>query len=119
MEEFLKGLLALVNSAKDFTLEQAPALAQQLVQYEMWSNFLWAGFWATPFLFAAAGCVYLWRHIVKNPHDDLEGAGIFASAVTAVMLVGCMNFLDKAIKCVVAPKLVIVEKLSNLIKESK
>lgn len=135
MEEELKGRLlkyldsveSKVSDATDFVLDQAPALAQEIIRWEIASNSLY-------FCIAIAGALAVFKgqwmllRFVRAGTDagkirecDLEFILPVSLFFPPVIMLGLLIpslccYPNRILKAAIAPRLVIAEKIGDLVK---
>ena len=116
-----------IEKSAEFVADQAPDVVQQWLAWEFWSSV----FFATCCIVTAVASAYyfrrLWiwadKHLTKDAKESEAGPVILGLAVLAGMCIGTltgaiMNAYS-ATKVSVAPKVVIVEKMTELAKSIK
>ena len=106
-DELNKRLIEALDSMTKWTGEQVPLAAQEVIAWEFWSNLIWAGL-----CFAAAVICYrlvrrLWgdaEHVL-----DTDPVIIVPAFVLVLAVVGVCVSATSAIKCKVAPRVVVIE----------
>lgn len=122
----------------DFAAEQTPLFLQEYIQWQIWSNFIKVAFFIIFPLILIPLAVKFYRKIGgwRDDHASylIEGSelikkqfsfnnilflifgvsGIISSIVT---LVHTPNYIAEGVKAMVAPRVVIVEKISELVKK--
>ncbi len=126
-QEILKYLQAFqsgVEKAGTFTAEQAPLVVQEFIQWQIWGNLL-------EVLYFGLGLFICYKLFLKLKKDLLEfvvknkyssGAEVLYVPLTIVALIFAMFFfyaLSSAAKALVAPRVVVIEKISELTKGVK
>lgn len=119
-EQILQKLIEYIEDTKDFILEQAPEVVQQILQYEKTSAY------ATSLLMLGllASAVSLGYHFWKHPMLDKYGSREFLSfmvpiislIVIAPLFVQLCTSVDKLIKIYIAPKYFLIELLMSIQK---
>ena len=116
-EEVTKTLLEWATQIKEGVVSEFPKLAREIVAFQLWSSITWMVVASV-----VLGCaVYAIKKTAKNCDarqcTDAEGAVVVASVVISVVaaIVGLAQ-VDSAIKAVTAPRLVVVEKITSLVK---
>lgn len=115
MVEYLQTFENGVKKAGEFSAEQAPLVVQEFLAWEFWSHF--AGAVLCLFTLLTIGVV-LWK-IMKatKPFDELRFAGCLIGGMSSVGLaIGLMVNSYCAGKVAVAPRIVVLEKISELVK---
>lgn len=113
---------SIASKSETFIVEQTPLLVQEYVSWIFWENVLWGslkGFVAL-FLFIILTILVkmTWTALSKNTEE--AGGCLLLSAVigglTIFTAIGTMSDIVMAVKCKVAPRVVIVEKIAELAK---
>lgn len=117
---YLENVEKAVEGGTDFVMQQAPFYVQELIKWEIAWNAIWAVFWlgivvALPLCFGK-----LIKKLREIPREDpmvwgwiltiLMGIIMFSSTVASLGLAG------QSLKAYIAPRVVIMEKLSGLNK---
>lgn len=116
--EYMAGLESRLKTAEDFAVEQLPDVIQQWLAWELWSSVTLAAL----FLLVAA-CIGIfvkkfWKF--AGDFDSVDRAfargivSILGTIVMAGFLVAAGSNVYWAVKVSVAPKIVILEKVSQL-----
>lgn len=110
LQKSLADLLAYVKKGADFAVAQAPAVAQEIVAWELWSSVVLV---CTGIVTLVTGFLAV-RATMRNYDNVAAGVfGIIAFPVGFVMTVVNIYF---AVRAIVAPRLVIIEYLTTHIK---
>lgn len=107
----IKKLLEYIEGTKDFILEQAPDIIQQILEYETRSTMLWMCLFS--FLTFIGVIVCIWGVFSKKSIFDKPGAMV-GFLITPMMVIGLMANLDNLIKIKVAPKYYVMEKIIKM-----
>lgn len=118
MSEYLVVLEQDLKSVKDFSVEQVPLVVQEYINWIFWSNC----FGAILALIAMIIAAIIWRKIYKTVDGDTDDQ-VFTLIMGSLVMVAfsipmCVHFA-KAAKAHIAPRVVIIEKISELVKETK
>ena len=110
----LKALLVTIQNLKDFTMEHAPIVLQEVLAYN-----LIRGYIAIVVALIAIGlCVWCIRYTVKNI-DNLDGASIPMILFPGAGIIGLIIWLYSSILLVTkihfAPRVYLIETISILI----
>lgn len=115
-KDFAKELLATLKSTKEFVIEQAPDVVQQLIAYNIAEASLYlalgAAFMVSGFIFYIKGAK---AHSKSANADDFMPQ--YLTAGTLGFVGGCMavgTSLDLA-KLILAPKIFLIEYLTRLV----
>lgn len=122
IQEWLKNTM---DNGGDFVLREAPLVAQELIAWEFWSNAIIAGA-LLPAAVIIVGMLWWFR---KEIYSGLAGrcegkaamsiaALALGSAAIVVALLNGATCARKATKAAVAPRVVLIEKISELTKQS-
>lgn len=110
--------LAKLDAGADLATEEVPKFAQEYVQWVAWESFLTAGLLAAVFAVILAVILKCLRW-AKRCWDDDDVGFIFALVLVGPMMIcgiEAAKSLKQGVKAVVAPRVVLVEKLSELAK---
>ena len=118
-KELAEELLTTLQSTKEFVLEQAPDVVQQVLAWAVWSS----GLGIVAGLGLIAGSLYLfklakrWYNEDKGSFKDSEVIPFVFGLVCAVwgVTAACLNVATLT-KALVAPKLYLIEYLGGLVK---
>lgn len=101
-----------------WALEQAPLLAQEFIRWEIWGNLIPT----LIFLFICIVGILVTRSGVRYLADERSNADqfmprLFAGVVLVIVgFINVMIYSGPALKAYVAPRVVIVEKIGELMK---
>lgn len=114
INELLTYLASTVQAGTDFAIEQAPAVAQEIVAWSFAFHLFWAiacGIVAIAGLsLMLAGIVGAWR---GGSSDDCASAVLLGLVVLAVFILpACVN-TALAIKAKIAPRVVVIDWVSS------
>ena len=118
----LKGIIESAVRVKDFAVEQAPSVIQELLQWKMAESLLVTGFMI--FIITVLGLIsyktYQKHGFLNSLKDDISGAGalVLFSGVAGAML-GVSSFLISDfvwLQILIAPKVYLIEYAAQLIK---
>ena len=115
LEQLLKFLLDTLQQGKEFTLEQAPQFVRELLLWEFWSWAAWAVFWT---MVSLLGATYIASKGDPNCDDGPSPVLIRIISIT-IGLIALMVCGYHMIKVTVAPRLVLVEMMRQLISGNK
>lgn len=113
-EEILAQLIQSAQNAKDFVVEQAPDVIQQLLAWHFWSSVIWA----TICFAAVVGIVFAFKTILRHI-DEFEGqvfVGFLGIICSVPFLVGLIYNVGTALQIAIAPKLYLLEYAASLMK---
>ena len=120
MSEYLVVLERDLKSVKDFSAEQVPLVVQEYINWIFWQNCVIAFF----MVIMIAILYRIWKWIINEEGvKDDTGLKVFISGM-AILLVSIpslqsLDSITQMIKTTVAPRVVIIEKISELVKENK
>ena len=117
MSEFVQQALTTAKAGAQWTADQAPLLVQEWLHWQLTEAVVIAiGFWILLGVF-----VWMWRSTwptredVNNALDDHPGPLFAAIPIIACAVFG-VSWLLTAAKVLVAPRVVVLEKLADLVK---
>ena len=121
---YLDKLENVVEKTGDFASEQIPDVAQQYINWIIAENTIYAVMWLT----MSIGTAYFARFFYKklNEHGKVDASYqgseyipvVLSSIFIFALCLPCfINYSLHATKAIVAPKVVIVEKLAELAKD--
>jgi hypothetical protein len=109
LAKFIDTMTGLLNSAKDFTLEQAPEVMREIVVYH---TALYALGVLIGLVLIAAG-TYCLRRAFKEEQEIWLALGALPALFGPLFLVFCLPDL---LKVTLAPKLFLIEYFAGLVK---
>lgn len=120
LQEALASLLDSVRAGASFAQQQMPLLVQEKLRYELWRSAGWA-----ILVLAGAGlvaylCMQLRRRARRDPNKSdreemlIVGWG-FGVVLPTVMVLISLDYLQKMLKIIVAPRVYILDWLRSLI----
>lgn len=124
MNEQLSAVLVdILKTSKDgvinvalFAQQQAPELAKEIIQWGFWSNLFWVIL--SPVVFFISYKLFLYG--IKMDNDgNCDGAmfcKILCWILVVIFIVTFCCSLQEMIKCLVAPKIYIIDYVKNLIQ---
>jgi len=110
-------LLKWVQSTGEFVSEQAPDIANQIVQWGIWSSAAGVVFGLFLIIIAGVGFCLVGKGIGifdEDPFDFITGACSLGAAVAGLIVTVCNTY--NLVLAAVAPKLYIMEYLSHLVR---
>lgn len=118
IEGYLDAIESAANTAGGFVVEQAPHVAQEYLVWRFWSNVAIAIVCAVVIIVWLAYVRRIWKLAGDTVYHSINAE--FATKVSGslIMLPAVVGFLVSsfcAIKVCVAPRLVLLEKVSSLI----
>ena len=110
-DEIINKLIEYIEGTKDFILDQAPCIVQEILAYDTKSTVLWLCFAC---ILAACGIgVCLYGIFSKKSTYD-KPLAMFAYFVTPMVFVAIFACCDNLIKIKVAPKYYVLEKIIKM-----
>jgi hypothetical protein len=113
MLEYLQQLEAGVKSAADFSAEQAPLVVQEFLLWILISNAVAASFLGSLVLATLILSVVMYR---RSDSEERFFIWLFAAIPLTVFSAGCCASLHEAGKAYIAPRVVVLEKISSLME---
>ena len=107
----IKKLIEYIEGTKDFILEQAPDIIQQILEYDTKSTILWLCLACIVALCGAALCVHGYfstQSTFEKPYL------IFAYMLTPFAIIAIFACCDNLIKIKIAPKYYVLEKIIKI-----
>ena len=113
--ELIKGAKEVAGTVKDFTIEQAPDVIQQLILFHRINELFFAAVGPIMLVVSYKLIVVSLRRL-DNGGDDAWLCGLF-SGVIGIIAGPAMFFcnISAAIKVWIAPKVFLIEYLSNIV----
>ena len=116
LTESVTEIIGWVEQAKDFAVEQAPGVVQELLAWQLWSNAVGC----VTFLVLAAAFMFLLNTGIQRLRvNEYSDSGIDMTIIggigLAVTALGVPIFGLAAVKVLIAPKLVVLEALKGLL----
>jgi hypothetical protein len=115
--EYLDKLDSGVKTATDFSVEQAPLVIKEYLDWIFWFNTTWGLVWLTICMVIILAAATVVKLALK---DEEYGAAALITLMTAVVLIipiyWTIAYTLEAIQVVIAPRIVLLEKISELIK---
>lgn len=109
-------VLDYLEAGEGFAIEQAPLLAQEIVRYGIWNNTIEIVFWVSLIIIANIVAAKLWK--LPPTKDTREPLGqicsIFFRIGSGIALIPLGVSALVLCKVLVAPRLYIIERISNL-----
>jgi hypothetical protein len=107
------------GAIQDFTAEQSPLYCKEVIAWELWSSVAGAVLGTVMFVTAIVALVIFVKGMRKY-HGEPNGVTVSAIFIGIVCIVGGialpMNYVPRAIKAIVAPRMVVVEHFRGLTK---
>lgn len=118
------GLLAdSIQEGKEFVLEQAPLVAQEMIAYGRWTGVIATVLLLTGTIACSVGAVKLWKIWAACDYHSADiqlcgsfVGGIILSIASIVCFCNSICFAMETIKAFVAPRLYLLEQVSHLLK---
>lgn len=117
LTKYLDYLEEVMHKSTDFASEQVPETIRQLIEWEFYSGLLKGTVLLVASIVLAHIAWKTYKWIVRTgDKSDICLVVIFCSIASVVaLIIGLSHFYDSA-KCRIAPNLVVIEKLSDLVK---
>lgn len=123
LNQLLVTGLEWLKQAGEFTAEQAPLVVQEYLAWELTSNIYLIVFWAvmlTLSLVLANAGLRTWRAGISDQCFDKQALAVativLALVASLISFVGAAVSGYRAVKVSVAPRVVLIEKFSELVK---
>lgn len=114
IDQFVISMLELLKTTKDFVVSQAPDVVREILVYSLWNSLLWASLNLIGVIIA----IYFYKKVSKAKCTDDRSLGGFISAVIGIVFfMGFVSNLNYVAKIKLAPKLFLIEYLSELVKK--
>lgn len=117
MVEYLDQLETNLKSVKDFGAEQVPLLVQEYLNWLFWSNIGLTIIGAMIFTTIIIGAFKVYKFCRQT--DDRVMTIILSGVVSVVGLIPFFTGIHNAAKVHIAPRVVILEEVTNLVKDIK
>ena len=121
IKQYFGELMEFVKSAKNFATEQIPLYLQELIKYEIFSSLLWGTFLVCMLGVFAYGAYWFHQKGKNDRRADPEGCAFAKWALILIIFVISWTpfyHYNKALKAYVAPRVVIVEKIQDMISDT-
>lgn len=112
-EEITKKILEYMDGTKDFLLEQAPDVVQQLITWAIFNSCL-------QIIFCISLITISWKIFKRRSFPDFidEDAvvpfiRIFFAVAGVICIFAILSYLQCLAKCLIAPKLFIIQSLTS------
>jgi hypothetical protein len=119
LTEYLVSLESGLKSAKDFSTEQVPLVVQEYLNWIFWSNLALLLLFITIFSFMVFVINQIRKRVSDDNATDCYFVMFFIGLFSLFPLLGLMECGAKAMKVKIAPRIVIIEKVADLVKENK
>lgn len=114
MVEYLQTFEAGVKKAGEFSAEQAPLVVQEFLAWEFWGNAIPAVLVLLIMLTALVSTAVIWKK-----SDDIDwrmGSGLITGLSVLFLTIPFSITASQACKVAIAPRIVVLEKISELVK---
>lgn len=121
IKKYFVDLVEIVKSGVDFASEQVPLYLKELIAYEFWSSTIHAVVYALVTLLCVKvffHCRKRWNELKNDDGVPYVMCGLVCVALSILFTCNTVGRVDDAIKAAVAPRVIIVEKIQSLIKET-
>lgn len=115
MVQYLQTFEAGVKKAGEFSAEQAPLVVQEFLAWEFWSSFVAFAICSLIVLLVAGAFIY-WLRGTKEDTEFKVLVGVVPGMVCLFMQIPIWTNAYNAGKVAVAPRIVVLEKISELVK---
>jgi hypothetical protein len=115
MLQYLQQFEAGVKSAADFSAEQAPLVVQEFLAWEFWSNFIGGLSCAFAMIVVLIGAFIVYKKAEEGSAERIV-ATVLTFAFSILLLIPTSIHLSRALKIKVAPRVVVLEEISKLVK---
>lgn len=117
---YMDAIEATASDAGEFVTEQMPLVAQEYLQYLWIDAVVTAAALAAVVVVAVIGCILAWTH-TRNSYtrddEELRAASVVVTAAVCIFFGGAaVKYALDAVKVSVAPRVVLLEKVSELVK---
>lgn len=124
VKKYFVELMDVVRGGLNLAGEQVPLYLKELITYEFWHCFLWGSFYLVGMILTACLSKRFHTNLVKDWDNDSTGPmWLFALAFALIASIGfainSAQEFDSAIKAKVAPRVIVVEKIQALIKDTQ
>lgn len=118
-QEAIKTLMEWATQIKDGVSAELPKLAEEIVAFELWSSVAWI---IVCLLTIRASCVLIKKTTKRREEHkatDDDGVTFMVCLVLGVLsTIMLLVNINDTIKAATAPRLVVVEKVVNMVKSS-
>jgi hypothetical protein len=113
---YLQGVSASVERAAGFAEEQAPLVAQEIVNWHITSNL--CGVIACLLVISVALSGIAWAFLAKSVEEDLRCAVAVPCMIVGLICMIALPFATAAVlKGYFAPRLIIIETINNMVNK--
>lgn len=121
LQQILKLILDTATDAKGFAVEQLPDVAQQWIAYNFWASIAWAvSYLLLAMLLAgfAAKAVTWWKLTVNDIDSPWPYVTILCGPASILSIVAVIYNVSWAAKLYLAPKVCVIEWITEMVKNS-
>lgn len=114
MIEYLQTFEQGVKRAGEFSAEQAPMVVQEFLAWEFWGNAIPAVLVLLIMLTAVISTAVIWKK-----SDDIDwrmGSGVVTVLAVVFLTIPFSITASQACKVAIAPRIVVLEKISELVR---
>lgn len=126
IKKYFIELIEVVKGGVDFASKEVPLYLKELIAYEFYHSLIWAIAYTTIAILAGYCARYLKvklkEALVAYEYQDVfpYWAGMFISSLIVFAFgFASIKQIDYAVKTVVAPRVIIVEKIQSLIRNKE
>lgn len=109
-EEIYQKLFEYIDASKDWALEQAPELFQQIAAYGLWSGIIICGL-SFVFFIISSGLGWRWLKKWDSDTEHYFAGSIICGVLCVISFICFCSNIETCIKAAVAPKLYILDCL--------
>jgi hypothetical protein len=117
---YMDAIEATASDAGEFVTEQMPLVAQEYLQWCWFAAIIKATAMAAVVVVAVIGCILVWvrtRNSYKRDDKELRTLSLTVTAFVGLFFGGlAVTYTLDAVKVSVAPRVVLLEKVSELVK---
>jgi hypothetical protein len=115
--EAIKKVIDFVEATADFTIEQAPDLARQFLEYEAWRHGTLMGVFAIPVtLCFLCGAYYLIRHVIKEDDTRYMPGVIIPWIFMCLFGIGIVAHWISLNQVKMAPKVYLLKQIVSIVQ---
>lgn len=111
LNEFVQTIIAAAQSGAQWTVEQTPILVQEWLTWQLVMWLLWMLIWATPLVLS----IVTWKRTLKYS-EDADFPIIVLNGLGLVFFFPMLVCFGEALKVLIAPRVVVLEKFMELLK---
>ncbi|MFX0095569.1 MAG: hypothetical protein ACFFBD_27780 [Candidatus Hodarchaeota archaeon] len=131
VDQLASKLLEYLQSGMNIAQEQAPLFVNEILKWGMFENLVWSFIWILPLIVYIFTVKSFWKNVrshISNSNwypsqKEKEDARISFTCLNIIILVALfgitthsLTYLAAAFKTIIAPRLYLIEYLSNLVK---